>query len=181
MRLDAQLAFVPLGAPLSIVAGAGVAVPSTNTIDILGAGVGVAPPSIFGTATLFGADWGIGTFRPEIEMTVGTAFTTANSATLNVQLQAAPDAGTPTYQPGTWQTIGETGTITAAQLTANAQIARLPFLPIFPITTRPRFYRLNFVPAAGTNFTAGTIAFALVTVIRDDLSQKFQPKNYVVA
>ena len=181
MRLDSTLAFVALGSPLSIVAASGVAIPS-QVIDMLGNGVGVAPTSIFGTTTTWGADEGIGAFRPELMVAMGTAATTSNSATLNVQLQAAADQGAAgNYQPSTWYTLAETGTIAASSLTANAIIARLPWLPAFPINLRPRFLRLNFAVASATAFTAGTIAFAIPTFVRDDLNQKNQPKNYVVA
>ena len=67
MRLDSQLSFIPLGAPVSLVQGTGVSIPSTNIIDLLGQGVGTAPQNIIGNATVFGADVGIGTWRPELE------------------------------------------------------------------------------------------------------------------
>jgi hypothetical protein len=186
MRSDALLAFVPLGSPLSLVGGAGVAIPSPNVIDLLGAGVGVAPPSIIGNAALFGTDMGIGGARPELEVAIGTAVTTGNSATLNVALQAAADQGAAgNYQPGTWQTIVETGGMAVANLTAGQVIARFPWLPVFPSTLRPRFLRLLFSPiksdGTAVNFTAGTIAFALVTTVRDDLANKQAAKNYSVA
>ncbi|MBB3453899.1 hypothetical protein FHT86_002155 [Rhizobium sp. BK313] len=182
MRLDAMLAFVPLGAPLSIVGGAGVAIPSTNVIDMLGLGVGQAPQSIIGNVTNFGTDMGIGGFRPELEVAVGTAFTTGNAATLNVAFQAAPDQGAAGgYQPGTWTTLEETGPMAVANLTANQIIARFPWVPAFPANLRARFLRLLFSPAAGTNFTAGTIAFAIPTPVRDDLANKYAARNYTVA
>lgn len=182
MRLDAQLAFVPLGSPLSLVGGAGIAIPSTQTIDMLGLGVGVAPQSIIGNATNFGTDMGIGAFRPELEIATGLAFTTGNAATLNVAFQAAPDTGAAgNYLPGTWQTLEETGPLTAAQLLANTVIARFPWVPAFPAGLRPRFLRLLFSPAAATNFTAGTIAFAIPTFVRDDQANRFAPKNFTVA
>ena len=182
MRNDALLAFVPDGAPLSLVAAAGVDVPSTNVIDLLGLGVGVLPTGqIIGTPTTFGSPdaAGVGT-RPEIHVVVGTGLV-ADTGTplLNVQLQAAPDDGT--GNPGTYQTIGESGDLTVAQCPADTVIARLPFLPPFPENLRPRFLRLNFAIPAGTNFSAGTIASALVTPLRDDPFNRQSPKNYVVA
>jgi hypothetical protein len=181
MRIESLLSFVPIGAPLSLVGGAGVAIPS-NVIDLLGAGVGVAPPSIIGNAALFGTDLGIGQFRPEINAIIGTALVTANAATLNAALQAAPDTGAAGgYVPGAYQTLVETGPLTAAQLAANTVFARFPFLPVFPATLRPRFLRLLFSPAAATNFTAGTVAAALVTVVRDDQANKQAAKNFSVS
>jgi hypothetical protein len=183
MITDAQLAFVPLGSPLSLVGAAGVSIPSSQLIDILGAGAGVAPPNIIGTAALFGADIGVGgRLRPEINAALGVACATANGATLNAALQAAPDTGAAgNYTPGVWTTLAETGAIAVANLTAGQIIARFPFLPAFPAGLRPRFLRLLFQIPAATNFTAGTISFALVTQVRDDLNQKFTPKNFAVA
>ena len=181
MILDASLAFVPLGSPLSLVAGSGVDVAS-NTIDLLGAGVGVAPPSIIGNVSLFGAPdaMGVGGVRPELNVVVGTAFVTGSSATLNAALQAAPDTAV-TYQPGTWQTIVETGELTAAQLLANTVIFRCPWLPPFPANLRPRYLRLLFQVPAGTTFTAGTIASAVPTLVRDDQFNKYAAKNFTVS
>lgn len=184
MFLDAQLSFVPVGSPLSIVAGAGIDVPSTNVIDLLGLGAGNPPTNvIIGNVTNFGAPdaMGVGGLRPELLVNVGDAFVTGTSATLNVALQGAPDAGTPTWQPGTWQTIAETGELTAAQLTAEQTIMRMPWLPPFPANLRPRFLRLLFQVPAATLFTAGTIANAVVVPCRDDQFQKYAAKNYSVA
>jgi hypothetical protein len=181
MITDALLSFVAIGSPLSLVGADGVAIPSTNTIDLAGVGAGNAPPAIWGNTTSFGqADaMGVGGLRPELNVTVGTAATTGNSATLNVALQAAADNGS--NQPGSWQTIGESGALTAAQLTANQVIFRSPWLPPFPVNLRPRFLRLLFQPAAATHFTAGTIASALVVTVRDDWFVGQQPRNYAVA
>ncbi len=180
MLFDAQLSFVPIGGNLSLVAGAGVDIP-TNPIDLLGQGVGTVPQNIIGTASLFGTDIGIGgRARPELNITIGTGLVTSNSCTLTVQLQAAPDtAGT--HQPGTWQTIVESGAITAAQGLANTVIARFPFPPEFPNNEKPRYMRLNFHVLAAANFTAGTIASALVTIVRDDQGNKFAYSNFTVA
>lgn len=184
MILDALLSFVPVGAPLSIVAGAGIDVPSTNVIDLLGLGVGVTADQgnrIIGNTTVFGqADaMGVGGMRPELLVNVGTAFATGTSATLNVALQGAEDDGT--GNPGSWQTYEETGELTAAQLTANQTIMRLPWVPPFPANERPRFLRLLFQVPAGTTFTDGTIANAVVVPCRDDQFNKYGAKNYSVA
>jgi hypothetical protein len=184
MRLDSSLAFVPVGAALSLVGGTGISIASTNTIDLLGQGVGTAPVNIFGTPSTFGAPDAMGGdgLHPVLEIATGTAFTTSNSCTLNVALQAAADQGSAgSYQPSTWYTLGETGAIAVANLTANTVIGRLPWLPPFPANLRPRFLRLYFqVPSTGS-FTAGTIAFALPTFVRDDQFNKYAAKNYTVA
>jgi hypothetical protein len=177
MILDAQLSFVPIGGNLAIL---GAAIPSSNVIDLLGEGVGVAPSSIIGNATVFGAPdaMGVGGPRPELNVTTGTA-AFAGGTSLNVALQGAIDSGVSGgYQPGTWNTFAETGAIVTANLTASLVIARFPWLPPFPANLRPRYLRLLFTPV-GT-FTAGTIASALVTLVRDDYFAKFAAKNYSV-
>jgi hypothetical protein len=183
VRLDALLTFIPLGGQ-SMVAGAGISIPSTSIIDILGQGAGTAPQNIIGSATLFGEDPGAGAafLQPQLLVSVGTAFVTATAATLNAALQYAVDLGTPTYQPGTWQTIIETGALTAAQLTAGQVIARFNMPPAFPPLARPRFLRMLFQVAPATGlFTAGTIAFAGFTTARDDQSNRAAARNYAVS
>lgn len=187
MRVDSLLSFVPINGNLSLVAGAGVDIPSTNVIDLLGLGVGVAAPNsdgnpIIGNTTVFGqADaMGVGGARPELNVTIGTALAAGTGTpTLNVQLQAAIDDGT--GNPSTWQTIVESGEITVAQGAANTVIFRQPWVPPFPENLRPRFLRLNFAVPAGTDFSAGTIASALVTTVRDDWFQRQAAKNYTVS
>jgi len=184
MRLDASLAFVPVGSPLSLVGGLGVSFASPNIIDLLGQGVGTAPANIFGTPTIFGsADAkGVGKTRVELAVATGTAFATSDSATLNVQLQGAADQGVGgSYQPSTWYTFGESGAMAAANLTANTVICRLPWLPPWPFSLRPRFLRLNFFIPASTQFTTGTIAYAVPVEGRDDYSAQYAAKNYAVA
>lgn len=180
MISDALVNFIPPGAPLSLVGGAGVAIPSA-VYDELGQGVGTAPQVIIGTRTLFGADYGVGE-KPLIDVAVGTPFTTANAATLQVALQGAPDTGAGGgYLPGAWTTLIQTGLIPVSQLTAGAIIARLNFAMAVPPSALPRYLRLLFSPASATNFTAGTIAFAIVTMVRDDWSAQYAAKNFTVA
>lgn len=177
MITDALLAFVPAGSPLSLVGGAGVDFQSA-IIDLMGPGAGQAVQNIFGNSAVPGqADgMGVGDPRPEISVIVGAAFATANAATVAIEYQGAPDDGT--GNPGAWQTFASTPFITAAQGAAGTQLCRLPFLPPFPFNERPRFLRLNFNIPAGTNFTAGTIANALVTTTRDDYFVRQQPNNF---
>ena len=177
MITDSQLSFVPIGGNLAVTSAA---VASTNVIDLLGAGVGVAPPNIFGNVTLFGAPdaMGVGGARPELNVTLGTS-NWAGGTSLNVALQGAADLGTPTYQPDTFHTFAETGAILTASLLANTVIARFPWLPPFPENLRPRYLRLLFTPV-GT-FTTGAISSALVTLVRDDWFNKYAANNYKVA
>jgi|APPan5920702963_1055757.scaffolds.fasta_scaffold00012_10 hypothetical protein len=180
MLIDASISFVTPGTPISLVTGAGGSVRS-NIIDILGNGVGQPPSSIIGNTSVFGSDMGVGKNRVELDTVVGTAFTTSDSATLNVQLQGAPDTGAGGgYQPGTWTTIVETGEIPASELTAQSILGRFPILP-YPLSQLPRYLSLNFQVASGTSFTAGTIAFSVPTMIRDDLANLLATNNYTVA
>jgi len=181
MRLDSTLAFVPYGAPLSCVGATGATFDS-SIIDLLGSGVGTAPANIIGTATVFGQDIGVGGGQPEptLLITVGTAFVTSGSATLNVQLQASADTGAPGYTPSSWTTIVETGTLAAAALTAGAVIGRFDIPPSVASVPNPRFYRLHFVTNSGQQFSAGTIAFAYPTYVRDDQANKNASSNYAV-
>ena len=182
MQIDAQLAFVPIAAPLSLVAGAGVAIRSA-VIDLFGFGVGVAPNSIWGTPTVIGAPGAMGVGKERVELIVGIGIqpVTATSATLNGQLQAAADTGASgNYQPSTWHTLAESGAIAPTDLTANTVIMRFPWLPPFPAGLRPRYLSLNFVVPSGDYFTAGSIAYAGVTLGRDDQFNKFNARNYTV-
>lgn len=177
MITDALVNFLPIGANLAIT-NASV---RSNIIDILGQGVGQAPANIIGTRTLFGSDVGIGGVKPQLDVGIGQAFVTANAATLNVAFQAAPDTGAAgNYQPGGWSTLVETGPIAAANLTLAQIIARFDFPPAFPANLNPRYLSLLFQLATG-QFTAGNIAFALVTMVRDDQANKFAAKNFTVA
>lgn len=187
MIFDALVSFVPIGGNLSLVAGAGIAVPSPNTLDLLGQGVGQPPGNIIGNAAVFGTDEGVGVRRPELNITVGTAFTGAAGTTLKVALQAAIDLGAGgNYLPGTWTDIASQDNISLANLVAGTVIFRAPFLPTMPANLRPRFLRLLFSPqlaglTPGGSFTAGTISSALVTMVRDDQANKFAARNYTVA
>jgi len=189
MLTDALLSFVPAGSPLSLVGASGATFPSTNTIDLLGNGVGQAPTSIIGSErSTFGMDPGVGGLRPELMVAVGTAFVAGVAGTLlKIALQGAADSGSGGgYQPGTWYDIVSQDGIAPSNLTAGAVPFRASWLPDFPAGLQPRFLRLLFSPMSVTalpagDFSAGTIAFALVTTVRDDYAIKYAPKNYTVS
>ena len=190
MLIDASFSFLPWGSsPQSMVLGAGVSAQIGTVLDLMGVGVGVAPPNVIGTTSVFGMQPGTGVIKPVIQALVGTSFATSNSATLNVQLQYAADTGASGgYQPSTWNTIVETGTISAANLIAPtagnpfaAVFAQLEFDPTFPFTVRPRFVRLYGVIPASTNFTAGTVAYAGVMLGRDEFTMKQAARNFAVS
>lgn len=164
-------------APQSLAVGATTA--STVTLDVTGAGVGNAPPVVWGTSTSFGADMGIGggELRPEVRVQVTTAFATSNGATLNVALQSAPDNGS--NSPGTWTTVNETGAIAASALTAGTAL-NIPFGPRGAGAALPRFYRLLYQLPAATAFTAGAVVAGVV--IDNDFSTTIgqYPSNFTV-
>lgn len=173
MITDALNNFILPGANVPIL---GIAVRS-QVIDILGSGVGTAPANIIGNRTLFGSDMGIGGVKPEVEVLIGTAF--AGGTSLVVAFQAAPDTGVGGgYLPGTWTTLVETGVILTADLTAGQVLARFDFPPAFPANLNPRYLSLLFTPV-GT-FTAGTIAAAPVTMVRDDQANRYASSNFFV-
>ena len=104
----------------------------------------------------------------DIFVQIQTTFTATGSATLQVAIQAAVDAGaTASAQtPGTWYDQVMTGALPVANLTAGREILRTP-VPRWSVcasnvTTRPRFYRLNYTVATGP-MTAGAIEAALVS------------------
>jgi hypothetical protein len=184
MRTDLLASFVPFGAAQSMVGGDGVDVPFANVIDLMGSGVGTAPPNTIGNATLFGEDIGVGPGYGELllNITIGTAFTTSNSATANFKLQAAADQGVSgNYQPSTWNTIAETGAIAVGSLTAGTVVGRFSWPPNFPANLNPRYIRIIMTPAAATHFTAGTILFAGLVPARDDQSNKYAASNFKVS
>jgi len=194
MIIDSLISFVPIGAPLSLVGPANASIAS-QIVDLLGLGVGINPANasqIWGNTTNFGqADaMGVGNQRPELNVTIGTALAGAAGLTLNAKLQAAADpgaAGNWTPVDANFVNIGGQDGITLARGTANTVIMRLPFLPPFPANLRPRFLRLLISPvsAAGADpsgqFTAGTIASAVVVMSRDDQFNKYAAKNYSVS
>jgi hypothetical protein len=181
LRTDALNTFIPLNGALSLVGGSGAGFPS-NTIDMLGQGVGQAPGNIIGTAPVWGADYGIGSDLLLLDIVVGAALVTATAATLSVIFQGAVDTGAAGgYMPGPWINFDTKGPYTAAQAPANTRLARTTWPPSFPEnTTPPRYVRLLFQVSAGASFTAGTISYALATWARDDQANRFAARNYRV-
>lgn len=185
MITDSKLNFLsPNGAPLSIVAAAGAAITLPGIIDLLGGGSGTTVTNYYGNSAVPGqADgMGVGKERPELVVAMAVAATTSDAATLDLCLQGAPDNGS--GSPGTWQTYASTGPLTAAQLSPAVNggfIMRLPWLPPFPENARPRFLQLTGLVPSGLVFTGGSIAYATVTTVRDDLYNRQAAKAYVVS
>lgn len=182
MMTDALTNFIQPGAtPQSMVGGAGVKIQIGQIIDLLGVGAGNAPPGIIGNTTVWGVDPGIGRVKPEIQISVGTAFATANAATGQFALEYAADQGAAgAYQPSTWYVSSQTEQHAVAQLPAG-QVIRMDVTPAPQEVPAPRFVRLTLKVPTGTNMNAGTVSFAGLTMARDDNTTKNQPANYVVA
>lgn len=178
---DARVCFVLPGGAQSLVGGAGAEVQIGVTLDLLGVGVGQAPPSIIGNAFggFYGVDPGIGKAKTEIEITFSTAMATGNAATAEFVVQYAPDTGAAGgYAAGTWEDAETTGAHTATEWgTANA--VRMDVPPAPPSTPNPRYVRLILRVPAATNMNAGVVNFAGLVYARTDLVNRFAPNNYV--
>lgn len=182
MQTDALTNFIGVNAtPVSAVGAAGTEVPLGNVIDLLGNGVGQAPTSIIGDASVFGVDPGVDSWKPEILVQIGAAFTTGDAATGTFRLEYAADSGSGGgYQPGTWYVAAETGPHAVAVLGAGARI-RMDLAPAPPEVPTPRFVRMALYPGAGLAFTGGTMTFAGLTMARDDVVNMQAASNYTVA
>lgn len=80
---------------------------------------------------------------------VGTAFSTTNSATLQMQFQGSTNGSA-------WTTYAETAALAAAGLVAGADIGTFSVPTLPPGVALPRYWRLNYVVGTGV-FSAGTI------------------------
>jgi hypothetical protein len=135
------------------------------------------------TNQYFGEDLGIGPEKLPLAIYSGSvAFATGTS--LNIQFQGAVDNGGTTYGGLTWATYSESGTIITSLLTASVGIWKeyFPHRKVAAAGTNgslPRFLQLNFV-VGGSNFTAGSIAFAGFVQTRDDNADGFYGGGFVV-
>lgn len=152
-----------------------VSAASTNLYDVTGAGAGNVPNMVFGTTGLAGADMGLGdsAMRPTAYFTVGTTFTAAGAATLQIQIQAAPDNGA--GSPGTYTTIVETSAFAKALLVAGANL-QIPLPPITLGEALPRFYRFNYLVATGP-MTAGSLTGAILLNAPSQINVQY-PANF---
>jgi hypothetical protein len=176
MLNDTQLIF-DNNSSLAIAAGSQA---SAQIIDLMGGGVGTAPVNYFGVQdAVAGEDIGIGdgVSPPVLVVIVGTTFTSGGAGTLQVQLQASVDSGTPGYTPSAWKTLLMTDTLPLSVLTAGTKIAECTWPPRYPGQAMPRFLRLNYVVGTAT-MTAGTIAFAAINTGRDDNTSAIYPAAY---
>lgn len=158
MIFDALELFDPAGTTITSTAT------STNILDV--GLLDAAQPAIGNQQRDIGPSY-TGNDSLDIFVQVQTTFNATGSATLQVSIQAAVDAGTTATNqvPGTWYDQVMTGALPVANLTAGREILRTP-VPRWSVcaantTTRPRFYRLNYTVATGP-MTAGKVEAALV-------------------
>ena len=124
------------------------------------------------------SDPGIGHEPLDFAIFVGTAFTAGGSATLQVQVQGAPNSS---GSPGSWVTITETDALPVANLIAQAEIPiSLTHRSLVQVAALYRFLRLNYVVATGP-MTAGTLSAYLVIGRDTGLTMGQYPNNYTVA
>lgn len=106
MIIDSLLQFDPPATAVTVTAV------STNVLDLVN-----------------NRDLGIGKYKLSVMCLVGTAFTSATaSATLNIQLQGAPDNGS--GAAGGYSLIGESGVVPLGQLAAGYKVAQFPIPPV---------------------------------------------------
>lgn len=103
---------------------------------------------------------------------VGTAFTTGNGGTLQVQFQGS-------VNNSVWTTYVETDVMAVSLLTANAKVFAVSWPHRSAGAAVPRYYRLNFVVGTGV-MSAGTIQAAIV-LSRDDMTSILYPSGFSVA
>lgn len=175
MITDQLVSFLPPGSNRAVTNAAVY----SNVVDLLGVGAGITADQanvIIGqTVSKFGADQGVGIIVPELICGVGTAF--AGTGTLSVTFEGAKDNGS--GSPDTYQVFDKSPDMTVTQLAAASFFYRRKWPIEYPDGFNPRFLRLGFTPSL--TFTAGTVAFALVTMGPPANFSKYQGKNFVVA
>lgn len=144
-----------------------------------------SPNDVWGQATYFGEDLGIGKGlgTPRVVVNVGTAFATLTS--LQIAFQGAPNNSTAQTSSNrsdlTFATYIETDAIVTSLLTANTRIAAFDWPMRKTGQALPRFVQLDYI-VAGSAATAGTIT-ADVTLGDDDAQTTLSQlsNNYKVA
>lgn len=132
--------------------------PSTNVVDLANArDLGVQ---------------GGETTPPKLLCLVTTAFSSTNSATLQVNFQGSTDNST-------WTTYASSPAYTAGALTAGARLFDVD-LPRPPAgVSTPRYLRLDYVVGTGV-FSAGALTSALVLARDDRPSLGAYPSGFTV-
>jgi len=144
-----------------------------------------SPSDIWGTATYFGEDLGIGKGlgTPRILVNTGTVFATLTS--LQVAFQGAPNNATAQASGNrsdlVFVTYIESAAIGVALLTANSRIMSFDWPMRETGQALPRFVQLDYI-VGGSSATTGTIT-ADVTLGDDDATNTLPqyPNNYSVA
>lgn len=140
MILDAQLSF----SQAQPVTTASTASTNITAYDESGGNTNI------GNATRFGADLGVseGKDKAKVVVSIPTAFTSTNSATINFQFQGSTDSST-------WTTYIESGAIAATNLPAGATwVFDWPRKALG--AAMPKFVRMFYALGTG-QMTTGTI------------------------
>lgn len=133
MIIDGLLVFDPANTPITVTAT------STNVLDML-----------------VNRDMGIGRVQGKILVLVQAGFASATpAATMNVQLQGAPDSGSGT--PGTYQTILESGLLPLGQMSVGFKIAQFDIGVLADAIMQQALTTGTFA-AASTAVTVGSAA-----------------------
>ncbi len=117
---------------------------SANIIDV---------SQIASSKSGLGRDIGIGGPDLKIEIEVMSAFASDGNATMQIELQTAPDSGSGT--PGSWSVINMTPAIPVANLT----VGQINYLDIVPGVQK--FLKLTYV-VGSANMTQGAIVAGIV-------------------
>jgi|WetSurMetagenome_2_1015567.scaffolds.fasta_scaffold00850_7 hypothetical protein len=166
MIMDAQLAFSSAQA----ITTASAASSNITAYDLSGGNTNIGGASGY----RFGADLGVseGFNKAKIVVSFPVAFTTTNSATLNIQFQGSTDSST-------WTTYIESGAIAAASLTQGAAwVFDWPRKALG--AAMPKYVRMYYTLGTG-QMTTGTIN-ANVVLNADGwvgIADQY-PANYVV-
>lgn len=119
---------------------------ASNVIDI-GVTSGIPATAVNGGGA---RDLGVGD-KPSMKLSIicETAFN--NSATLQLELSGAPDAGSNT--PGSYTVMWESQVIANAALIAGVELANIDLPRVVPGQALPRYFNLTFITGTGTNST----------------------------
>jgi hypothetical protein len=164
--MDSQLSFSQSQA----ITTASAASSNITAYDLSGGNTNIGGPAGY----RFGADLGVseGMNKPKIVVSIPTAFTSTNSATLNFQFQGSTDSST-------WTTYIESGAIAATALTAGAAwVFDWPRKALG--AAMPKYVRMYYALGTG-QMTTGTI-HANVVLNADGwvgIADQY-PANYIV-
>ena len=163
MFLDNTLLFNSYTTPVAVTVTG-----DSSILDLTGAGVGVVPAMVGGTAGVIGVDVGAGdgVAIPSVNVVIGATFTGTGTTTMTISLKAAPQVSATNPAQGTYTTLLTTQAFTTAPVGSQLTAGSIVNIPIPPITLAtgeqpPRYYKLTYTIANGP-MTAGTVSAGIV-------------------